>query len=214
MLRLSLTDNGSGIDPSILPKIFEPFFTTKNKEEGTGLGLAIVHGIVARNKGFISVESELDQGTSFHVYLPIFLDDKENNIVNNEHLNDKLMIKRKVKAFFVDDDFSITRMAKVVLPKYGIEVECENDSSRAKALLEKNVNDFDVLITDQVMPSVSGIDLARHALELHPSLPVIICTGYSDSISSDDLNAVGVRTCLLKPPDYHQMARLIHSWIK
>jgi CheY-like chemotaxis protein len=215
-LRLSVADTGTGIALDILPRIFEPFFTTKKQSEGTGLGLSVVHGIVTRCQGLISVESVVGQGTTFHLYLPCWAQKNagQPGVAHDAPAADagiRRMTDRKIHVLLVDDEFAITRMACVLLPKYGISLETENDSVKALNLLHERAADFDLLITDQTMPGITGVDLARLALEIRPELPIILCTGYSEVVSPEQAREAGICEYLLKPTDFRQMAALIQK---
>ena len=214
-LRLSITDTGTGIDPSMLPRIFEPFFTTKKQGEGTGLGLPIVHGIVSRYKGLISVESVVGQGSNFHIYLPLVTCDDSIAVMNPLPTDaDKGMTGGKlIRVLFVDDEFAVTRLASMILPEYGICIEVENDSHKALAVFRERRADFDLLVTDQTMPGLTGIDLAREVLQLRPDLPVILCTGYSESVSPEQARAAGICEYVIKPTDFQKMATSIRKWV-
>jgi signal transduction histidine kinase/ActR/RegA family two-component response regulator len=218
MVRLTVKDTGGGIPAEILPKIFDPFFTTKKQGEGTGLGLAIVHGVVTRCGGAVSVESAVGQGTAFHVYLP-----RHNESAaapggrrgQTEPLTGTSVMtaaaQRRVRVLYVDDEFQLSRLAQRYLTRLGLAVETENDSTKAMTTLMSRIQDFDVLVTDQTMPSISGFDLARRTLELHPQFPIILCTGYSETVSPEMAKAAGIRGYLHKPTDYAKMAELIRS---
>ena len=218
MVRLTVRDTGRGIPEDILPKIFEPFFTTKKQGEGTGMGLAIVHGVVTRAKGAVSVESRVGEGTAFHVYLPrhIRVPAVPTEGVGAE-LSPALSVKmqagrRRMRVLYVDDEFQVARLAQRYLSRHGLDVETENDSAKALSILQDRLGDFDVLVTDQTMPSVSGLELARQALVLKPGFPVILCTGYSELVSPEVAKAAGIRGYLNKPPDYAKMAELIRTF--
>ena len=214
-LRLSITDTGTGIDAAILPRIFEPFYTTKKQGEGTGLGLPIVHGIVSRYKGLISVESIMGQGSTFHIYLPRVTLDGVIAATNPlpPDVEKGMTGGKTIRVLFVDDEFAVTRLASMILPEYGICIEVENDSHKALAVFRERAADFDLLVTDQTMPGLTGIDLARKVLQLRPDLPVMLCTGYSDSASPEQAREVGVCEYVLKPPDFQKMAASIRKWV-
>lgn len=214
-LRLSIADTGSGIETEMLPRIFEPFFTTKKQGEGTGLGLPIVHGIVSRCKGVVSVESVVGQGSTFHVYLPVLADKVGGSLVcppgtkaAGEHGAPRVAGPMP-RILFVDDEFAVTRLASKILPKYGICVVTEHDSVKALAMFRQHASDFDLLVTDQTMPGLTGVDLTREVLLIRPGLPVILCTGYSETVSPEQAREVGVCEYVLKPPDFQKMAASI-----
>jgi CheY-like chemotaxis protein len=218
-LRLSVGDTGTGIPAEVLPRIFEPFYTTKKQGEGTGLGLSVVHGIVTRCRGFISVETEVGSGTTFHLYLPLL---PSGMTVHADQAagsprpaqasgGARSAGDKTIKAFMVDDEYAITRVAKSMLAKYGIALETENDSTKALRLFQENGCDFDLVITDHMMPGMVGTELARHIREIRPELPIIMCTGYSDSVSPEHAKSLGICEFILKPPDFHQMAATIKA---
>lgn len=214
-VRLSVTDCGEGIPESLLPQIFVPFFTTKKQGEGTGMGLAVVHGIVSRCGGHISVETEVGKGTAFHVYLPLVRE----SVVSPAASQDCSLPRavrcakdRPVRVLVVDDEVYITRLAKAALARHGIEVDTENDSREAIRRIEAEPDSFAVLIVDQMMPGVTGIEVARRALELRPGLPVILCTGYTEGITPEEAKEQGVREFVLKPADFAQVASWILHW--
>jgi len=217
-VRLSVSDTGIGIDPERLPRIFEPFFTTKKQGEGTGLGLSVVHGIVSRCNGVISVESVVGKGSTFHLYLPVAAGETQRsatqtgstNPVKHEAVSAD---KPKARILFVDDEFSITRLASMLLPQYGIAVETENDSQKALVTFREHSEDFDLLVTDQTMPGITGVDLTREILRVRPDMPVILCTGYSETVSPEQARAAGICEYILKPPDFQQMAATIQRLV-
>jgi signal transduction histidine kinase/CheY-like chemotaxis protein len=213
LLRLTVRDTGTGIGQADLPRIFDPFFTTKKQNEGTGLGLAIVHGVVARAKGCVSVETELGRGSAFHVYLPrcrpVAPCDAH---VRGADETAAAAGRPEVRVLFVDDEYPVTRLAQRFLSQYGIAVETQNDSGAALACLQERIGEFDVLVTDQTMPSITGLELARHALALNPELPILLCTGYGELVSPEAARSAGCRGYMNKPPDFRQMAAVIHEW--
>lgn len=215
MLRLTVQDTGSGIPAENLSKIFEPFFTTKKQGEGTGMGLAIVHGVVKRCKGAISVESTVGQGTAFHVYLPLHTAAIAASGTNrrSETMADVGALaaagQQRVRVLYVDDEFSVARLAERYLARHGLDVRTENDSAKALIMLQTRMDEFDVLVTDQTMPAVSGLELAQQVLHLKPGFPIIMCTGYSETVSPEMAAATGIRGYLNKPVDYAEMAALI-----
>ena len=213
MVRLTVRDTGIGIPPEIIPKIFDPFFTTKKQAEGTGLGLAIVHGVLGRCKGAISIETVEGLGTAFHVYLPLYGGSEEVPVENRRNVSDgqELSDRRRVRVFYVDDEFQVARLAQRYLSRLGLEVETEIDSSKALVTLRNRMGDFDVMVTDQTMPSVSGLELARQALLQNPTFPIILCTGYSEGVSQEMAKAAGIREYMSKPTDYSKMAEVIRA---
>lgn len=217
-LRLSVADTGVGIEPHLLPRIFEPFFTTKKQGEGTGLGLPIVHGIVSRSKGLISVESRVGKGSTFHLYFPVAVDDligaaRQPGEKDAVESGEPSPASSRTRILFVDDEFAVTRLASKILPKYGIAVVTENDSRKALEIFREGAMDFDLLVTDQTMPGLTGVDLAREVLLIRPDLPVILCTGYSEAVSPEKAREAGICEYVLKPPDFQQLASSIRRQV-
>ena len=217
-LRLSVADTGGGIEPDLLPRIFEPFFTTKKQGEGTGLGLPIVHGIVSRSKGLISVESRVGKGSTFHLYFPVVVDyshgvARRSSEINEGEPSELYPVTSGSRILFVDDEFSVTRLASIILPRYGIAVVTENDSRKALAIFRECAQEFDLLVTDQTMPGLTGVDLAREVLLIRPDLPVIMCTGYSEAVSPEEACEAGVCEYVLKPPDFQKLASSIRRQV-
>ena len=116
-----------------------------------------------------------------------------------------------MRVLYVDDEFQLARLAQRYLTRLGLDVETENDSAKAMTMLRDRMHDFDVLVTDQTMPSVSGFELAKMALNMNPQFPVILCTGYSETVSPEMAKAAGIRGYLSKPTDYSKMADLIRT---
>lgn len=213
-VRLSVADSGVGIPAEVLPQIFVPFFTTKKQGEGTGMGLAVVHGIVTRCGGHISVETEPDVGTTFHIYLPLL--HEAGGIGANAQAATRQRTKtakgRSIQVLVVDDEVYITRLARAALGRHGINVETINDSVEALRRIENSPHSFEALIVDQMMPGLTGVDLASRVLELRPGLPVILCTGFTEGITPEEAKMQGIRQFVLKPADFNQIATWLRDW--
>ncbi|MDA8140315.1 MAG: PAS domain-containing protein [Desulfobacteraceae bacterium] len=205
-LRLSIMDTGQGIAPEHLTRVFDPFFTTKPKGEGTGMGLSVVHGIVASLKGVVLVESTLGHGARFDIYLPALQGQAE-------------LPKPKAHALpvgterilFVDDEIYHTDMLKHMLGLLGYKVKTSNKPEEALALLSQDPKSIDLIITDMVMPGMTGDEFSQKALQIRPDLPIIMCTGYSENISEERALALGIRAFTLKPISMDVLAKLIRE---
>jgi CheY-like chemotaxis protein len=193
-LRLSIRDTGTGIDSATLERIFEPFFTTKESGEGTGMGLAVVHGIVTSLNGTITVESEPGKGSTFHVILPAVDTESAEAEESGED-----MPRGHESVLFVDDEPGITKMAARMLTSLGYHAVVAENPNDALSLFQSSPRQFDVIITDQVMPGMTGAEMASHMLALRPELPVILCTGYSEGFTAEDAKAAGIKEFLMKP---------------
>lgn len=195
-LKLSVSDTGSGMDKETMARIFDPYFTTKTKGRGTGLGLAVVHGIVKDHHGGIAVCSEPGQGTTFNVYLPMIVDDvpavpQTVALPPMSTANERIMV--------VDDEVSIRDMVSKFLTQAGYRVDLFANGAEAWAALSHNPESWDLLFTDQTMPGMTGEQLAAKALTLRPGLPVIISSGFSESLDDGRIQALGVKAYLQKP---------------
>jgi PAS domain S-box-containing protein len=195
-LKLEVSDTGCGIDPKIQDKIFEPYFTTKEPGEGTGLGLAVVHGIVKSHHGHITVYSEQGKGTSFHVYLPLT---EQEAAVLPDKTEPKELRGKGERILFVDDEEQIRAVVDAILSKNGYQVTTFADGMHALAQFQKNPEQFDLVITDMTMPSLTGAELAQKILLLSPHTPVILCTGQSELINREIAMAMGICDYLNKP---------------
>jgi signal transduction histidine kinase/CheY-like chemotaxis protein len=195
-LKLEVSDTGCGIDQKTQEKIFEPYFTTKKPGEGTGLGLAVVHGIVNSHHGHITVYSEPGEGTSFHVYLPLTEQDVS---ALPDKTEPKELRGKGERILFVDDEKQIRKVLGTMLTKNGYQVTASADGAQALEEFQKNPDQFDLVITDMTMPSMTGAELAQKIMAISPQTPVILCTGQSELINREKALAMGVRDYLNKP---------------
>ena len=194
---LSVLDTGSGIEKSILEKIFDPYFTTKKKDKGTGLGLSVVQGIVKGSKGHIQVASEPGVGTQFHVYLPIISLNQDNPEVGRT----QVLVGGIEKILLVDDEEMIALVLQQLLERLGYKVSIRVSSLEALAAFKAAPDRFDLVITDMTMPQMTGDTLAAEIKKIRPSIPIIMCTGFSERIRPEDLQAIGIEGLLMKPVD-------------
>ena len=157
---LKVSDTGSGMTPETLNQVFDPFFTTKQPGEGTGLGLSVVHGIVKSHDGYITVESEPEKGTTFHVYLPRI--NEEARSADKETLP---VTGGKERILIVDDEDMLVELNEQRLRRLGYEVVATTSSMEALAIFRKEPDTFDLVITDYTMPNLTGMDLAVELLK-------------------------------------------------
>ena len=205
-VQLSISDSGPGIAPEIKKKIFEPYFTTKEIGKGTGMGLAIVHGIVKSNGGFISIYSEPEKGTAFHVFLPVIEKELQPEIEDVEPI--PVGVGR---ILFVDDEEILAKMGKSMLERLGYHVTVRNSSLEALETFQNQPDQFDLVITDQTMPGMTGSELSRRILQISPGIPIILCTGYSTIISEEKAKSMGIKEFALKPLAKKDIAKLIRK---
>ena len=201
---LSLTDTGTGMDEDVQEQVFEPFFTTKDIGEGTGLGLSTVFGIVRQNKGFIQIESSPGKGSTFHVYLPCVVDSLSNPATDDSE-SFKLNVKGSILV--VEDDLGVQKLAVRVLDEIGYTIHIADNASSAMQILGDKSVIVDLLLTDVIMPGLSGKDLARQAVELRPDLKVLYMSGYTNDI-------IAKHGILAEEIDFIQKPFSPHSLIK
>jgi PAS domain S-box-containing protein len=193
-VRLTVQDTGSGMTPEVLERLFDPFFTTKPIGEGSGMGMAVVHGIITGHRGAIVVDSVVNKGTKIEVYLPTV----PTQVL--EPLNDQSPIPTgKETILFVDDEETIVRLGKELLTQLGYTVEVHTSSIEALSVFRQDPHRFDLVITDQTMPGLTGEALSRELLRIRPDLPIILCTGFSHVISAERAKALGIQGYLMKP---------------
>ncbi|MFC1523898.1 PAS domain S-box protein [Thermodesulfobacteriota bacterium] len=212
-LKLSVSDTGEGMDRDTIERVFEPFFSTKEVGQGTGMGMATVHGIMESYGGAVSVESELGKGTIFYLYFPRMLDMGPGNgkLLNSAESDSHHSPTGKETILFIDDEPMYTEMGKDTLESLGYVVIAKTDSREALEIFKGNPQEFDVVITDQIMPHLSGDDLVKELLALRPDIPIILCTGYSSQIDEEHATSLGVSEFILKPLQKKKIALLIRK---
>lgn len=206
---LSCSDNGYGIQPSVMEKIFEPYFTTKKLGRGTGLGLSVAFGIIQDHGGDIQVFSEVGKGTTVKVLLPIL--QKLPEVLAPTVLETNIP-KGSERILLVDDDEQVLHLEKTLLENLGYEVSPYQESSEALEVFRAAPDNFDILITDMMMPGMTGDKLAQEVLALS-ALPIIICTGFSEKIDKDVAKAQGINGFLMKPILRSELAHMVRDVI-
>jgi signal transduction histidine kinase/ActR/RegA family two-component response regulator len=209
-LRLSIADTGCGIKPELLDRIFEPYFTTKEKSRGTGMGLAMVHGIISRQGGRIEVSSEVGVGTTFDVYLPITVaPTRIDQVVSTSDLQ-----RGSGRILLVDDEAQVVQVTGELLTSLGYEVTGRTSPVVALSLVAANPEGYDLVLTDLTMPELTGVELSRKIQQVRGDLPVVLFTGYSDSVSREDAEAAGIRRYCMKPVSLRELAKVIHTTLQ
>lgn len=205
--QLKVMDTGAGMDKAMQGRIFDPFFTTKKASEGTGMGLSTVKGIVENHGGEIFVESEPGQGTTFYVYFPLAKDvDNVAETIQQHHV-----MHGNERILFVDDEEMIAEMGTVMLNRLGYEVTAVSSSTEALELFQSNPAAFDLVITDQAMPDLSGYELSTELLKIRPELPIILCTGFSKKVNRKKALELGIREFVYKPLDRQKFSSAIRK---
>jgi PAS domain S-box-containing protein len=205
-VRLVIRDTGHGMTPETMERIFEPFFTTKKKGEGTGMGLAVVHGIVTSHGGVITVESVLGQGTTFAVYLPRMVRTMASPIPEEEPLP-----KGKERILFIDDEEPLARLGHAMLERLGYDVVVCTSSPEALNTFRATPQGFDLVITDHTMPTMTGEVLAREVRSIRADIPIILCTGFSRTMTAERARTLGIDAFVLKPMMIHDLSKVIRQ---
>lgn len=205
-VMLGVEDTGHGMTPEVLERIFDPFFTTRDVGVGTGMGLAVIHGIISAHDGILDVKSQVGEGSTFTVFFPCVN-------VGGEAAHDIIlgMPRGSEKILFVDDEEDIVRMSSRMLEYLGYTVYPATSGDQALTLLNREDFAVDLLITDYSMPGISGVQLAKEVGRLRPFLPVMLCSGFSESVVIEEGAKKVVRTFMSKPLDMKKLAVAIRE---
>lgn len=191
---LSVRDTGEGIPALTLERIFDPFFTTKSVHEGTGMGLAIVHGIVTGQGGAVLVDSIPGKYTLFEVYLP-----RHDGPVVADVSETLVSPEGEERILVVDDEPQLVQLWTELLEQYGYHVRGFSDSLQALEHFREHQQDYDFVLLDQNMPHMTGTELSRNFLRERADLPIVIATGFSESVSPEVIREIGIRDLVYKP---------------
>lgn len=206
-IRISIKDTGIGMTTDIRKKAFDPFFTTKGLGEGTGMGLATVHGIVTGLSGFVSLNSEPNQGTAITVFIPII---PKPAVVEDLPANETLHGGQE-RILFVDDEQFLIDLAKEALSHYGYQVTAFSDSTLALVHFQKHPDKYDLVVTDMTMPKMTGDELTQKIHLERPDIPAIMCTGFSEAIDAQKAKALGIDAFLYKPINIEKLLGTIRK---
>ncbi len=206
-LQVSVCDTGMGMTEAIQERIFDPFFTTKKTGEGTGMGLSVVRNIITAVKGRIIVDSTVGEGSEFHVILPVI----EDNAMDKMQINMQPLRTGNETVLLVDDDPSILEMVARMLETLGYKAVTAATGNDAFEVFKETPEKFDVVLTDQVMPGMLGNELASEIFAIRPELPIILCTGFSESVAKDNVQAVGITDFLRKPIIMRDLSDVIRN---
>jgi PAS domain S-box-containing protein len=208
-LRMTVRDNGHGMDEETIERIFDPFFSTKGRE-GTGLGLSVIHGIISKLDGDITVKSVVGEGSQFDVYIPA---------ISSGQTSEKSVFKEQKpsmgaeRILLVDDDKDLLFSITLMLQKLGYKVTSQNDPIKALELFRTTPDSFDLVMTDQAMPNLNGIELAAELAALRPDLPIILCTGFdpTSSYGADSNGQIAgfITEVAIKPLERHELAQTV-----
>jgi signal transduction histidine kinase/CheY-like chemotaxis protein len=191
---VSVSDTGDGMDSATMERIFDPYFTTKEAGKGTGMGLSVAHGIVKSHGGVINVHSELGKGTTFQILLPSI-----DGVAKSEVDEDKPLPKGDERILFVDDEATLVDLGKQMLEHLGYKVEGKTSSIEALETFRARPDDFDLILTDKTMPNLTGFDLGKECKVIRPDIPIILCTGFSESSLLLRAGSMGISEIIMKP---------------
>jgi PAS domain S-box-containing protein len=206
--QFTVTDTGSGMTQLTISRIFDPFFTTKPQGKGTGMGLALVHGIVQHHDGVIDVESEVGKGTTFKVFFPLTTDTAAEEKCPVERPPD---IEGDEHILFVDDEPMLAELGSESLKSFGYKVTSTTSAKEALELFQTNPDNYNLIVTDQTMPEISGDILAKRVISIRSDIPVIICTGHSAVLNAEKAQAIGVKALLMKPLEQDKLVKTVRK---
>jgi PAS domain S-box-containing protein len=205
--RISVADTGSGMDEATLRRLFEPFFTTKPQGEGTGLGLAVVHGIMDSHDGAVTVDSKPGDGTTFTLYFP----EQAGAVVPVADVERPTPRGNGERILVIDDEEVLALLVQRTLEELGYAATFVTLPEDALDMVRADPLRFDLVITDQTMPAMTGLVLANWLRDIRPSLPVIVMTGYTAPLLQERIEAAGVRDLLIKPVTIRSLGSAVHA---
>jgi len=202
--RISVEDSGTGIDPGILNKIFDPFFSTKDPGKGSGMGLSVARRITHDHGGTISVDSEPDKGAVFHIYLPL----TDRSLYREKEHTGSLRGGNE-RILLVDDEPPLVESLQNMLGKMGYDVTGVMSSKEALDVFKARSDEIDLVITDQTMPGMTGVDIVKEMIRIQPRVPFIMMTGFSETVSEKESESLGIDAFVMKPISTRTMAATI-----
>jgi PAS domain S-box-containing protein len=204
--KLTVSDTGHGIEAAIMDRIFDPFFTTKEVGQGTGLGLSVVYGIIRDYGGAIDVSSEPGKGTTVTVYFPLIeAEEKRYKQVP------ELIPRGSERILFIDDEAALAELGTLMLTALGYHVISKTSSIDALEAFRAIPHNFDLVITDMTMPNIRGDHLAKELLKIRPDIPIILCTGFSETTSEEKARSLGIRQLIMKPVSKKVLAKAVRE---
>jgi CheY-like chemotaxis protein len=205
-LALAVKDTGHGMSQEIMERIFDPFFTTRDVGDGTGMGLSVIHGIITSHNGILDVKSEVDVGSEFTVFFP--------RVQGGSEFGEDPVLgvpRGREKILFVDDESDIVKMSTSMLQYLGYTIFSATSGEKALEMLRGEAADVNLVISDYSMPGMSGTELATELIQLRQDLPVILCSGFSESVVLDEKSKKVIRKFMSKPLDMKKLAVAIRE---
>ena len=210
-LRLTVTDSGAGMMHSVIDRAFEPFYTTKGKGKATGLGLSVVLGIVLSHNGAMVVDSVVGEGTRVSIYLPVHESPSPRSKERDSARKD--LGDRELRILVVDDERDVTTMLQIGFERVGHRVTVCHDGAEALRVFAQGPDRFDILVTDQTMVEMNGLDLIEAVKKLRPEIPCILCTGFSNTLTETTALDRGAAAYFIKPVESQKLVRKISELI-
>ena len=211
-LAIEVSDTGCGMSKDVIERIFDPYFTTKEEGKGTGLGLSTVYSIIKSCKGDIKVKSSLGKGTVFTIFLPV--KDRYDTQEISEIIAPMSIVASGERILVVDDDKDIAVMCKDGFETMGYKVDMFSSSLEALEFFKKNHQHIDLVLTDQTMPEKTGLQLAKEMIDIDRTIPIILCSGYSGTITKSKIEDIGIRKFLMKPITIEKLSKEIIQILK
>jgi len=218
-VELAVADTGPGIGPQVHERMFEPFFSTKEVGKGSGMGLAMVHGIVHENGGHIRVDSEPGAGTTVRVWFPAWFPASRDESGNDRPAGNEFSAidapaGLRGRVLLTDDEVSVREFMDDLLGSWGLGVTLAENGVEACEYFAADPDGFDLVVLDQTMPRMTGLEAAEQILKLRPGVPVVLYTGYSEQVTEGRISATGIRALVRKPldiPAFHTLVEALLS---
>jgi CheY-like chemotaxis protein/anti-sigma regulatory factor (Ser/Thr protein kinase) len=205
-IKLTVSDTGPGIYPSTIQKTVGPDFASKGGEKGPGIGLTVVGGIVKNHGGTLTVDGEHNNGTIFNIFLPRIVEEGSQDIRPATSLP-----RGNERVLFVDDEPVLADLGGLMLKPLGYTVTTQTNSIGALEHFRAQPQGFDLVVTDMTMPDMTGLELAGKLLQIRADLPIILCSGFSETVTHEKAMATGIREFITKPIDLGEMAKIVRS---
>jgi PAS domain S-box-containing protein len=215
-VELAVTDSGPGIETPVLERMFEPFFSTKEVGKGSGMGLAMVHGIVHEYGGHIQVDTVLGRGTTLRVWFPAWFpasaaDQGQGALPESDAVAADGLTALRGRVLLADDESSVREFMDDLLGSWGFSVTVAGNGVEACERFAANPDDFDLVVLDQTMPRMTGLEASEQLLKLRPDVPVVLATGYSEHVTEGRVSAAGIRALVRKPLDISAFRTLLET---
>ncbi|MDO9264563.1 MAG: response regulator, partial [Desulfosalsimonadaceae bacterium] len=208
-VKISVTDNGTGMDQATLKRVFEPFFSTRERGRGTGLGLASAYGIIKNHDGFITVYSEKGKGTTFNIFLPA-----SSKAALTEAIFDQEIIEGKGAVLLIDDEQMVLTVAEEMIQALGYEVTIAGDAQKGMDIYRENHDRIDMVILDLIMPGMGGAEAFDHLKAINPNVKVLLSSGYSINGQASAIMKRGCNGFIQKPFSIQELSRKISEVMK